>query len=528
MIAVKRPRERATVSFALIILTASIFCSASAAANVWQSTFGQAWFYESRSTSGEMLAGTWWESSLNPGNTYTIRFNVKSLRGRMALLVGNDPAIPIDKAGSYSFDFNISQNGKRRMLFQSAGSNVTASVNSISVTPKTWDGGATSPQTASISGNSLPRGHYVAYDRTRNLKQELADRNRSGYHRGVADQIHSALSTPGVKGIWMRFDWRTLEVGDGKFSWSVIDANMEVARRYGKKFIVAIADRTFDGSNPLPAYFPGKYALWTSGGGKSGIVSKRWDPWVYNRLIRLHKAIANRYSGSGNFGGIATSETALGNVGGDYTVAKFRQALTQVINQTQPALKNGKLFLYMNFLKGGDSSDMRKDARVALLKGVPHGRLSIGGPDITPDSHGMPRSASAYRIHARKTMPGLSQFCHLQHVDQGFRGINVKSNKARLAYLAEVKKIRDREKQPWYNGPKAVFEFDDLRTSTGAPVQLHPQSALGKLWRPDELYQFARRNFNCAYVVWHYRERPPHNEFSWDDVRPVILNNQYF
>ena len=512
----------ALVPFALLTLPIFIFLPAPAAANVWHSTVGQTWFYEIRSSSGQDLAGTWWESSLTPGNTYTIKFNVKSLKGKMSLYVGNNPAITISQGGTYSYDFNISESGKRRMVFQSAASNVVADVNNISVTPK-WTSTSTA-QSTSISSNSMPRGHYVAYDRTRNLQQELADANRSGYHKNVAAQIHQALTTPGVKGFWMRFNWKALEVGDGKFNWSVIDANMSVARKYGKKYIVAISDRSFDGTSMMPSYFPGQYVLWD----KRGSFSNRWDPWVYNRLIRLHKAIANRYSGDSAFGGIANSETALDSVSGDYTLAKYRTALTQVVNQTQAALRNGKYFFYMNFVRGGDSNDMNRDARISLLRDVPHGRLALGGPDITPDRPGMPRSATAYRIHARKKMPGLSQFCHLQHADQGQNHINVKSNKARIAYFNEVETIRNREKQYWFKGTPAVFEFDDLRDPNGNKVKLHPNHVLGKLWRPDEVFQFARRNFNCAYVVWHYREHPPGDEFSWEDVRPVILNNQYF
>src|SRR5690606_433641 len=38
--------------------------------NIWKSTFGQGWFYESRAWADQVLAGTWWEASLTPGNTY--------------------------------------------------------------------------------------------------------------------------------------------------------------------------------------------------------------------------------------------------------------------------------------------------------------------------------------------------------------------------------------------------------------------------------------------------------------------------
>jgi hypothetical protein len=141
----------------------------------------------------------------------------------------------------------------------------------------------------------------------------------------------------------------------------------------------------------------------------------------------------------------------------------------------------------------------------------------------------MPGSVNSYRIHARKTMGGLQQFCHAQHVDQG-QGKNVKDNRYRIAFRDKVNTIRNRERQSWYNGPTAIYEYSALNPSQGSPVQLHPSSVLGKQWHPNELFQFATRNFQCEYFFWHYRENV-HNmntQFWWEDIRPIIQNNQYF
>jgi hypothetical protein len=517
-------------SFGLMILLL-LSSQALGADNLWQSTFGQRWFYEVRSYPGEVLAGTWWEHSLTPGKTYQITFNVKRVQGRMGLLVGNNPVVSITTPGSYSFDFNISEGGKRRIIFQTLSNDVVAGVDTISVSPK-WAPSESS--SADSGGNWLPKGHYLSFDRERNLKTEMMDLVEkpwtapSNYQLNVARNLDDAFRTPGVKGMYMAVNWRTVEVGDGRYDWSLLDANMAVARKYGLKLIFKIADRSFNGTNILPAYFPSQYVLWSSGGGHSGVVAKRWDPYVYNRTIRLYKAIASRYAGNPGFGGIATTETATGSFsGGDYSAAKYRTALTQVVTQTQAALKTGRLFFYMNFIRGGESSDMNRDIRVSLLRDVPHASLVVGAPDVTPDSSGMPRSATNYRLHVRKKMPALSQFCHLQHVDHGERGINVKTNKYRQLYFEEVAKARERERQSWFTGTPAVFEFDDLRDPNGNNVRLHPSWVLGQLWKPQELFAFGRRNFNCEYYFWHWREHPKSNEFSWPDVRPVVLNNQY-
>ncbi len=521
--------RRTRASFGLMILSI-VSTPTFAADNIWQATFGQSWFYEVRSWSGEILAGTWWESSLTPGNTYRVTFDVQTLRGKAALLVGDHPAIAIDHTGSYAYDFYVSDGGKRRLVFRTASSDVLASVNHISVT-RQW---ADSSQSWS-GGNWVPKGHYIALDRTRDLETDMLDlvtkpwTASSDYALNTARDLDGALKTPGVKGVWMRFFWRDLEVADGVYDWRVLDHNMAVARQYGLKFVVQVSDRSFDGSNILPRYFPSRYVLWQSGGGHSGVVSKRWDPWVYNRLIRLYKAIARRYADNAAFGGIATTETATGNFsGGDYSIWKYRTALTQIITQTEAALTRGRLYFYLNFLKGGDNSDMNQDVRVKLLAEVPHGNLVVGAPDVTPDAAGMPRSVTNYRIHARKTMPDLEQFCHLQHTDLGEGGVNVKTNRYRQAYYQEVANARQRESQSWFSGTPAAFEFDDLRDINGNRVKLHPSWELGRLWQPEELFTFGERNFGCDYVFWHYREHPNPGEFGWDDVRPVILDHQYF
>lgn len=524
-----RPGRRAMASFGLLT---SLFCStgAFAADDIWRSTFGQGWFWEVRSTWGELMAGTWWESSLKPGKTYTISFDVQSLRGTVVLLVADNPEAIIDRTGHYSFEFDVSQGGKRRMAFVSRSRDVLASVNHISVTEQLSD-------TSSNAGatNHIPKGHYMSLARERDLEAEVvrplaSPWSTSDYHLNVAESLDDALRTPGLKGIMMRFNWRSLEVGDGVYDWRMLDRNMAVARKYGLTFIVQVADRSFDGTNILPKYFPSSYVLWTSNGGHlGGVVAKRWDPYVYNRLIRLNKAIANRYANDTAFGGIATTETATGDIGGgDYSLAKYMNALTQIITQSEAAMKRGRLLLYLNFLKNGMNFDMNKDARVKLLAGVPHGALTVGGPDITPDVQGMPRSVSNYRIHVRKSMPNLNQFCNMQHVDQGFKGINVKTNWHRQQYYHDVADLRKRESQWWYKGAPAVVEFDDLRDPNGNRVKLHPSWELGKLWKPWELFQFGQRNFGCDYVIWHYREHATADEFGWQDIQPVIRNNQYF
>lgn len=542
------PRSRRTWPTLMVAGLLAALSGAPAAANLWRDTFGQQWFYESVAYSGQEIAGTWWESALSPGETYRIAFEVHSLDGAMGLRVGGQNTIRIDRTGWHAYEFPIWNSTPRRMMFTALRNNTTAGVRNISVraqqsTSQSSGGGSGSDSGSGggSGGNWMPKGHYLTFSRERNLEREMLnyiDRPGSApsdWHLGIARDMHDALSLNAVRGFYVEVPWDSIEVGDNRFNWQLLDANMRVARRMGLKFIVHVATRSFDGSNPMPNYFPNQYSVWTNGGRNSGFVAKLWDPWVYNRLIRLNRAIINRYGSDNAFGGLATSETAVGNLsGGNYSLRGYREAWSQITSQTQSALRNagnGRLFWYLNFIQGGDDVDMRRDVRVNMLRNdVPHHALAIGAPDITPDQTGMPGSVNSYRIHTRRTMGDVEQFCHLQHVDQGLGGINRKSNRARHDFQAQVNRIRSRENQSWYNGPRAIFEFSQLNPSRNNPVQMHPDSAVGDLWHPRELFAFANRNFDCDYMFWHYRENV-HNrydQFWWEDIRPVILNNPNF
>ena len=81
-------------------------------ANIWVDSFGKAWFYESRSVAGEVVAGSWSVPALAAGKTYNISFYVTKMQGETALYVGDAPRVVIDRTGYYSVDFKVAWGGK--------------------------------------------------------------------------------------------------------------------------------------------------------------------------------------------------------------------------------------------------------------------------------------------------------------------------------------------------------------------------------------------------------------------------------
>src|SRR5690606_31138168 len=157
------------------------------------------WFYEIRPWPDQVLAGTWWEQSLTPGRTYRITFNVESRRGKFGVLLGDNPIIPIERTGSHSFDFHISEGGKRQMVFRTMGAGVMAAVTRISVRQV-----SAAQRSGSGGGNWIPKGHYISFARERNLQTEMVDPLAAPWKTGdyqlkVARGLNDALTTPGVK-----------------------------------------------------------------------------------------------------------------------------------------------------------------------------------------------------------------------------------------------------------------------------------------------------------------------------------------
>ncbi|MEQ8205130.1 MAG: hypothetical protein RIA65_03060, partial [Woeseia sp.] len=164
--------------------------------------------------------------------------------------------------------------------------------------------------------------------------------------------------------------------------------------------------------------------------------------------------------------------------------------------------------------------------RVEMATSEPRGALVIGGPDVTPDVKGMPSSVNSYRVRVRNQVPGLDQFCHLQHVDLGLGGKNVKSNIQRQNFLNQIIRVRAAEALPSFRGTPASLVKDDLRNPAGVRVDLHPNWVVGNHWTPLELFEFADRNYQCDYFFWNYVDNAGSERYGWPEIRPVVLDTR--
>lgn len=365
----------------------------------------------------------------------------------------------------------------------------------------------------SLVGKTPRRGHYISFGTFIDLKTEMMDildapSSYTDTRVAAARYLRDTITAPGVQGVWIPFDWDLVEIANNEFNWVPFEHNLRVAQRLGLRVIMKFSDRSFNGRNIMPDYFPAQYSIAVGGrtDALDGYVSKRWDPYVYNKIVRLLRAAATRYDAHPAFEGIATTETAPGQfdlAANGYTKEAYENALITIVNNSKTAFVQSKLFFYINFIPLGGALDLSRDSRTKIISAIRGSSISIGGPDVMADDEGHADSANLVYIWAEQMYPNLTKSCHAQFNDYQ----QAKTNAARIDYKTRT----------------GAFPDDILRTLGGNEVDLHPSAELGILWTPFETFRYGLENFGCNYFFWHFRRSSTGYETA--DVLPVIRDH---
>ncbi len=279
-----------------------------------------------------------------------------------------------------------------------------------------------------------------------------------------AARIMPELVLPGVRGVQIRYPWKSLEPERGRYDFSRIEHDLEQARRLGLRLVAFIQDKSFfTEEHHLPAYLEA-YALPFKRG---GMVAKRWDPLIVERLEALFSALGQRFDTEPYFEGIALQESAMGfsreiETRHGYTPEKYRDALISILRGARRGLPNSQIFWYMNFLEGKQAY-LAEVAEVAVAE-----RIAMGGPDVLPERASLVRLT--YPLYPRFA-GRLTLFCSIQ------------------------------------NDSYAHRREDDA----------------GRYWTPEELLLFARDRLHVSYLFWNrkYWRKPP-DSWNWDDAMRAI------
>lgn len=329
----------------------------------------------------------------------------------------------------------------------------------------------TPPPTSKVSR----KGHYISYAGKININDTLVD-----------------AKAPGVQGVEIRYRWRDLETAKDQYDFAKIAGDLAVMNSIGKHLIILIEDKSFDLTKPTPTYFDAgadldKYVFGyqrEGGTGIGGYTSKRWDPYVVSRFKALYQAIANRFDTQEGFEGAAMQESAIGTwlagnpTTADYTAEKYASALTEIVGSAKVSFKYSQFFWYANFLKGGN------DKLYDIADAVYPLKVSIGGPDVTPESPGHINIVTPFYQYLDLTYPLMTKFCSMQN-----------------------------------NSYKHIRQVGPLA---------------GQFWTMEELFQFGLDNYGCNYVFWNkksggtLRDSAGTLEYTTKDALDVIKRRPNF
>jgi len=284
---------------------------------------------------------------------------------------------------------------------------------------------------------------------------------------GTAEMLDSIR--PGVTGLHKRYYWKDIEPAPGNYDFSAINTDLQLAKAKGVQLVAMIVDKTFTaGDNPLPPYLA-SYALPLIDG---GYVSRRWSPYVIQRLGLLMQAMGNRFDANPNFEGVAIQESSLGispatEAATGYAPGIYRDALIRILKNARATFPTAQVFWYMNFLEGGNT--LIGDIANAI---VPF-KIAMGGPDVLPDNTAL--NTWAY--------PYYGQFA------------------GRLTLFGSIQNA----------------SYAHLHANTWYPT---------KYWTMGELYWWAKTKLCVNYLFWNRKTvASPSDSYDWTYALPVIRYN---
>jgi hypothetical protein len=326
----------------------------------------------------------------------------------------------------------------------------------------------------------LQYGHYIAVGNS-NVR-------RGDYYRRVNSSKPNMLTLTGVRGVQIRYKWGDLESAPGVYSFGTVKATYPDTERTiradlwrcqqnNSRLIILVEDRTFDGTNPMPADMAGntQYVQYvtTSGGTGAGYTAVRWNAYVQTRFQALSAALGAAFDSSPYWYALAFQETAIGMDGDQraatgYTDTLYRDAIIANLEAASDAFPSSQIFWYTNYFPT-PAQDYRLQEVADSIKNYNNGDHGVvmGGPDILPDS-----SSLVSRVYPRFGDPPTGS-----------------------------------------NGELDLFnsmQFDSYaHTHTTASTVSSPDPrmpgdtwTLGSLWTMDQLFRWARDDLNLNYVIW--------------------------
>lgn len=235
-----------------------------------------------------------------------------------------------------------------------------------------------------------------------------------GMDREKIATTKSFLETNRFEGAQVAYFWRQLEPAKDQYDFSLIQEDLELLDRHGKKLWVQLQDVSFsERRNPVPKYLmqDPKY----HGGSNhqyefknddeqqpvvAGWASRRWDPAVQERFHKLLFALAKEFDGRIAGINFAESSVGFGWTGRlypeGYTPEKYRDALVVNMKALKRAFSKSIALQYANFMPGEWRPTEDKGYLRAVYQAAKESNVGVGGPDLLPYKPG--QMGSSYSL----------------------------------------------------------------------------------------------------------------------------------
>ena len=203
-------------------------------------------------------------------------------------------------------------------------------------------------------------------------------------------------------GVQIAYSWRQLEPQKDGYDFSIINEDLSLLKKYGKKLFIQFQDVSFSMKyNHAPKYLL-EDSLYHGGANKQykfddnselgyhelGWVTRRWDPDVQKRLHKLFNALGKQYDGI--IEGINTEETSV--TFGDrpllhppgFSFKSYTNALIENLAVLKKAFPKSTVMVYANFMPGGFLPGQDSSYLKAIYQFAWEDHIGVGGPDLLP------------------------------------------------------------------------------------------------------------------------------------------------
>lgn len=238
-----------------------------------------------------------------------------------------------------------------------------------------------------------------------------------GMDRDLLKDTSTWSSNPSFEGVQVAYSWRQLEPEKDKYDFSIIDEDLSLLAKYGKKLFIQVQDVSFSMKyNHAPKYLL-EDTVYHGGANKQynfrnnneedyhelGWVTRRWDTAVQKRLYKLYAALGKKYDGIVE--GVNTEETSVTFGNGPlhppgFSYQRYRDAIMENLLALKKAFPQSTVIVYSNFMPGEDSTLLESIYQFAWKNNI-----GVGGPDLLPYHKGQMRNSYKFIRNSYHKVP---------------------------------------------------------------------------------------------------------------------------